>query len=48
MVDFAYVYGVEAEIELIEPGEIEAAWARLQFDDVRYRIVVDLRQIGKD
>ncbi len=48
MVDFAHEHGVTAEIELIEPREIEAAWVRLQSGDVKYRFVVDLRRIRKD
>ena len=42
MVQFAHAKGIGAEIELIQPEEIETAWHRLHDGDVQYRFVIDL------
>ena len=42
MMQFAHDHGLGADIELIQPEEIEAAWARLHDGDVQYRFVIDL------
>lgn len=46
MIHFAHEHGVGAEIELIQPDDIEAAWHRLHAGDVQYRFVIDLRSLG--
>ena len=46
MIQFAHEHGVGAEIELIQPDDIEAAWHRLHAGDVQYRFVIDLRSLG--
>ena len=45
MIQFAHQHGVGAEIELIQPEQIEAAWARLHDGDVQYRFVIDLSEL---
>lgn len=45
MVQFAHAKGIGAEIELIQPEEIEAAWHRLHDGDVQYRFVIDLASL---
>jgi alcohol dehydrogenase (NADP+) len=45
MMQFAHTNGVAAEIELITPDEIEAAWHRLHDGDVQYRFVIDLEHL---
>ena len=42
MMQFAHDHCLGADIELIQPEEIEAAWARLHDGDVQYRFVIDL------
>jgi uncharacterized zinc-type alcohol dehydrogenase-like protein len=42
MMQFAHDHGLGADIELIQPEEIEAAWARLHDGDVQYRFVINL------
>ena len=46
MMQFAYSHGLGAEIELIQPDEIETAWHRLHEGDVQYRFVIDLQSLG--
>ena len=46
MMQFAHSHGLSAEIELVQPDEIEAAWNRLHKGDVQYRFVVDLEQLN--
>ena len=46
MVQFAHSHGLGAEIELIQPDEIETAWHRLHEGDVQYRFVIDLESLG--
>lgn len=48
MMEFAHAHSLGAEIELIQPDEIEAAWHRLHQGDVQYRFVIDLRSLGSD
>ena len=45
MVQFAHAKGIGADIELIQPEEIEAAWHRLHEGDVQYRFVIDLASL---
>ena len=47
MVQFAHRHGLGAEIELIQPEEIEGAWHRLHEGDVQYRFVIDLEPLGQ-
>ena len=46
MVAFAHEHGLGAEIELIQPEEIESAWHRLHEGDVQYRFVIDLASLS--
>ena len=46
MIQFAHQNGLGAEIELIQPEEIEAAWHRLHTGDVQYRFVIDLASLS--
>ena len=46
MMQFAHDHGLGADIELIQPEEIEAAWARLHDGDVQYRFVIDLQSLS--
>ena len=46
MIEFAHQNGLGAEIELIQPEEIEAAWHRLHTGDVQYRFVIDLASLS--
>ena len=48
MMAFAHSHGLGAEIELIQPDEIETAWHRLHEGDVQYRFVIDLESLGSD
>ena len=48
MVQFAHAHGLGAEIELIQPDDIESAWHRLHEGDVQYRFVIDLRSLSSD
>ncbi len=48
MVQFAHANGIGAEIELIQPEEIESAWHRLHEGDVQYRFVIDLASLSRD
>ena len=47
MVQLAHRHGLGAEIELIQPEEIEGAWHRLHEGDVQYRFVIDLESLGQ-
>ena len=46
MMQFAHSHGLGAEIELIQPDEIETAWHRLHEGDVQYRFVIDLESLA--
>jgi uncharacterized zinc-type alcohol dehydrogenase-like protein len=46
MMEFAHSHGLGAEIELIQPDEIETAWHRLHEGDVQYRFVIDLESLA--
>ena len=48
MMEFAYSHGLGAEIELIQPEEIQTAWHPLHEGDVQYRFVIDLESLGGD
>jgi uncharacterized zinc-type alcohol dehydrogenase-like protein len=41
MLDFCAAHGITAEIEMIEAGDIEQAYDRMQKSDVKYRFVID-------
>ena len=43
MLKFCGEHGITADIELIQPNEINEAWERMLKGDVRYRFVLDLR-----
>jgi len=43
MLDFCAEHGIGCEIEIVQPGEINAAFERLDRGDVKFRFVVDLR-----
>jgi uncharacterized zinc-type alcohol dehydrogenase-like protein len=45
MIDFCAVHGVRPAIERIGPDEIDAAFARLEAGDVRYRFVVRCQEM---
>jgi uncharacterized zinc-type alcohol dehydrogenase-like protein len=45
MMQFAHAHGIGAEIELIQPEQIESAWHRLDKGDVQYRFVIDLSSL---
>jgi uncharacterized zinc-type alcohol dehydrogenase-like protein len=45
MLDFCAEHGVVPEIELIEAGEVGAAYDRVERSDVRYRFVIDVATI---
>ncbi|MEM1361191.1 MAG: NAD(P)-dependent alcohol dehydrogenase [Pseudomonadota bacterium] len=47
MLDFCGAHGIEAEIELITMSEINAAMARLEAGDVKYRFVIDLSSLAE-
>lgn len=47
MLAFAYTHGIEAEIELIAPGELDTAFERLERGDVHYRFVIDLTALSQ-
>jgi uncharacterized zinc-type alcohol dehydrogenase-like protein len=42
MLDFCAQQEIMPEIEVIAPGEINAAWERVVKSDVRYRFVIDM------
>ena len=44
-IDFCATHHIEAEIELIQPSEINKAFERLEKGDVHYRFVVDMGRI---
>ena len=48
LMEFAHRHGLGAEIELIQPEEIQTAWHRLHEGDVQYRFVIDLESLGDD
>ena len=41
MLDFCAEKGITAEIEMIAAQDIDAAYARMQKSDVKYRFVID-------
>lgn len=43
-----FAHGLGAEIERIQPEEIESAWHRLHEGDVQYRFVIDLASLHQD
>ena len=45
MLDFCAAHGIVSEIELIEPGLINEAYERMLKSDVRYRFVLDIKQL---
>lgn len=45
MLDFCAAHGIGAEIELINAGQINEAYERVQVSDVRYRFVIDTATI---
>jgi len=44
MLEFCGLHGIVADIELIAPSEINAAFARLEKGDVKYRFVIDMQR----
>ena len=42
-----FTHSLRAEIELVQPDGIAAAWSRLHKGDVQYRFVVDLEQLDR-
>ncbi len=42
MLDFCAEHGIEADIEMIEPGQVNEAYERMIRSDVRYRFVMDV------
>jgi uncharacterized zinc-type alcohol dehydrogenase-like protein len=48
MIQFAHAHDLGAEIELVQPDEIEGAWHRLHEGDVQYRFVIDLESLSRD
>ncbi|WP_136683980.1 NAD(P)-dependent alcohol dehydrogenase [Falsirhodobacter xinxiangensis] len=46
MLDFCAQHGITSDIEMIRPDEIEAAYARMLKGDVKYRFVMDIREMG--
>lgn len=47
MLDFCAGHGINAEVELIDAEDIDAAYRRLLEGDVRYRFVIDNRTLAK-
>ncbi|XDD46694.1 NAD(P)-dependent alcohol dehydrogenase [Leptospira sp. WS39.C2] len=45
MLDFCGKHNITPEIELIEPNQVNDAYARVLKSDVRYRFVIDMRKI---
>ncbi|MFJ4922833.1 NAD(P)-dependent alcohol dehydrogenase [Streptomyces sp. NPDC088725] len=45
MLDFCAEHGFGAEVEVISPDEINAAYDRVTASDVRYRFVIDIAQL---
>ena len=41
MLDFCAEHGITADIELVKPEEIDAAYDRMLRSDVKYRFVID-------
>jgi alcohol dehydrogenase (NADP+) len=46
MLDFCAEHGVKPEIELIGAEDVDAAYARVESSDVRYRFVIDVATIS--
>ena len=45
MLDFCATHGIVADVEVIEPAGVEAAWKRMLASDVKYRFVIDMRRL---
>ncbi len=46
LLDFCGEHDIVADVEVIAPADVEAALGRLRRNDVRYRFVLDLRQLA--
>lgn len=46
MLDHCAQHGITADVELIAPEQLNAAWERVVASDVRYRFVVDCRSLA--
>ncbi|MHB8235025.1 MAG: NAD(P)-dependent alcohol dehydrogenase [Solirubrobacteraceae bacterium] len=46
MLDFCAEHGVKPAIELIDAGQVDDAYGRVERSDVRYRFVIDVATIG--
>lgn len=46
MLDFCHQHGLTADIEMIDMGEIETGYDRMQKSDVKYRFVIDMATLG--
>lgn len=46
LLDFCSEHGVVADVEVVVPAQIGDALSRLRRNDVRYRFVLDLRELG--
>ena len=47
MLEFCARHGITAEVEIVRPDAIDAAFDRIERNDVRYRFVIDLRRGSK-
>jgi uncharacterized zinc-type alcohol dehydrogenase-like protein len=47
MLDFCAQHQIGCDVEVINPDQINAAFMRLSRGDVRYRFVVDLRELAR-
>lgn len=45
MLDFAYKHGVVCDVEVISPDYVNTAMTRLENSDVRYRFVIDMKEL---
>lgn len=48
MLDFCAEHGIGSEIEVIDAGQVNTAYERVENSDVRYRFVIDAATIGKE
>lgn len=46
MLDFCYANNIVADIELIQPNEVNKAFERLENNDVKYRFVIDMQYLS--
>ncbi len=46
MLDFCAEHGIVADIEMIDAGQIDAAYERMLRSDVKYRFVIDIASMG--